>query len=163
MQNRCSVQSAEVFGVYLFCISRYSHCLVSIHSKLLTYLFYFWYQLWLLFSPFVGKKDIAVSLSENIPTKTKTQSECLEDELDLDLELDIGNVVSINTKDVKVCLVTNFEVLSFIILLCSEFKLLYRKKTHYLMNVFIACCNDNVYTKHPHKGDKMLCLLLENF
>ncbi|PNF39618.1 Coatomer subunit beta' [Cryptotermes secundus] len=44
----------------------------------------------------VGKKDTdtvpVVPLSENIPAKTKTQSECLEDELDLDLELDIGSV-----------------------------------------------------------------------
>lgn len=48
-----------------------------------------------------GKQDTATVaaplLSENIPTKAKTPSECLDDELDLDLELDIGNVVSINT------------------------------------------------------------------
>jgi len=45
-----------------------------------------------------GTATVAVPLlSENIPTKAKTPSECLDDELDLDLELDIGNVVSINT------------------------------------------------------------------
>jgi len=48
-----------------------------------------------------GKQDTATValplLSENIPTKVKTPSECLDDELDLELELDIGNVVSINT------------------------------------------------------------------
>jgi hypothetical protein len=47
------------------------------------------------------KQDTATvpvpSLSENIPAKIKTPSECLDDELDLDLELDIGNVVSIST------------------------------------------------------------------
>jgi hypothetical protein len=74
----------------------------------------------LIFCPVIDKEDTAtipvVSLSENIPAKKKTQSECLEDELDLDLELDIGNVVSISTRDVTVWLVTNFEVLSFIML-----------------------------------------------
>jgi hypothetical protein len=77
----------------------------SVHCKLFTFLD-FWCQLLLLFSPAIDKKDTAtvpvVPLSENIPAKTKTQSECLEDELDLDLELDIANVVSISTRNVTV-------------------------------------------------------------
>jgi hypothetical protein len=53
-----------------------------------------------------------VSLSESVPLKSKTQSESLEDELDIDLELDnIGSLVSINPKYVKVCLIANFESL----------------------------------------------------
>jgi coatomer subunit beta' len=47
-------------------------------------------------TPAAGKQDTATValplLSENIPTKVKTPSECLDDELDLELELDIGNV-----------------------------------------------------------------------
>lgn len=47
-------------------------------------------------TPAAGKQGTATVavplLSENIPTKAKTPSECLDDELDLDLELDIGNV-----------------------------------------------------------------------
>jgi hypothetical protein len=99
----------------------------TVHCKLFTFLD-FWCQLLLLFSPAVDEKDTTtvpvVPLSENMPAKTKTQSECLEDELDLDLELDIANVVSISTRNVTVCLVTHFEVLSFIILPHFEFKLL---------------------------------------
>lgn len=47
-------------------------------------------------TPAAGKQDIATLpvplVSENIATKTKTPSECLDDELDLDEGLDIGNV-----------------------------------------------------------------------
>jgi hypothetical protein len=113
-----------------------------------------------MFSVVIGKADTAtvpiVSLTENIPPKPKTQSECLEDELDLDLDLDIGNVVSISTGEVTLCLVTNFQVLSSIMLSRFEFQLFYMQKTDYSENDFIACYNDNVYTKHLPKRDKIL-------
>jgi hypothetical protein len=75
----------------------------------------------LLLFPVGDKKDVTVplvALSENIPPKTKTQSECLEDELDLDMELEnIGALVSIKPKQVKVCIMADLETWSFIILL----------------------------------------------
>lgn len=97
-------------------------------------------QLLLLFSPAVGKKDTdtvpVVPLSENIPAKTKTQSECLEDELDLDLDLDIGSVVSISTINVMVCLVTNSQVLSFLIFPHFEFNLFLKEENSLFENYF---------------------------
>jgi hypothetical protein len=81
-------------------MSRYSYFFTSV-----VYKFFksscFWSHLLFPFSSVVGKKDTSVvsapSLSESAPSKTKTQSEFLEDELDLDLDMeDIGPVVSIN-------------------------------------------------------------------
>jgi hypothetical protein len=86
---------------------RQSYFLSCLLCKLFTFSC-FLFQLLFPFSPVVGEKDTAavpvLSLSESVPSKIKTQSESLEDELELDLELDnIGSLVSINSKHVKVC------------------------------------------------------------
>jgi hypothetical protein len=65
-------------------------------------------------------------------------------------------VVSISTREVKLCLVTNFQVLSSIMFPHFEFKLFYRQKTDYLKNDLIACYNDSAYTEHLPKRDNIL-------